>query len=427
MQKVAFIIVPSFSKSEWLNNKLLEVTRTFVNLANVGNCHVYEVNDYTDIQDYKDTADLLVVIGAGNVIVDRDYFWKKLNTITDDFGVLGNLLQHENDELPYLHEQFFIIRSKLVDGIDFEPGVITDHKVTRTKKSMHGDYAPVEVFLDKDVAEQTAGWGSKIILKSLKEGFRVRNFDHSWRYGGTSRFVQEGIPVRSYVYPKKSTEKFEQAHKSFTLVPGLDESQELYMNAVLDYRKYNSVNIWSWDPTIVDHDTHTVAVPATGFLAEITAYHNRANKIIFYDINKNNLEFKKYLYENWDGTNYTEFALDYCKRNNLKTEPESEVDVKDAEQFNKNTQELIFKNWQMFKDMDKEYIEVDIIKEPKKLFNTLSTGTILHTSTILQYNVYPFTTILYDRSEIEAVQHLIEHTNVMHYEPGKRSDELLLQ
>jgi len=427
MQEVAFIIVPSFSKSEWLNNKLLEVTRTFVNLANVGKANVYEVDSYEDIKDYKNKADLLVVISAGNVIVDRDYFWKKLTTITNDYGLLGNLLQFEDDELPYLHEQFFIVRSTLVDDLDFSEGEIIDHKVTRTKKSMHGNYAPVEVFLDKDIANQTAKWGTKLILKSLKEGFRVRNFDDSWRYGGTSSFVQNGIPVRSYVYPCKSTEAFEQAHKTFTLVPGLDESQELYMNAVLDYRKYNSVNIWSWDPTIIDHDTHTVAVPATGFLPEITAYHNRASKIVFYDINENNLKFKKYLYDNWDGNNYTDFALQYCKENNLKTEPESEVDVKDAEEFNKNTQQLIFDNWQMFKDMDKEYVHVDIIKEPKKLFDMLSAGTILHTSTILQYNVYPFTTILYEREEIEAIQNLIEHTNVMHYEPGKRPDELLLQ
>lgn len=427
MQKVAFIIVPSFSKSEWLNNKLLEVTRSFVNLANIDNCHVYEVNSYDNIKEYKDVADLLVVVAAGNIIVDRDHFWHKLTTITDDFGILGNLLQYENDELPHLHEQFFIVRSKLVDDLDLSTGVVNDHVITRTKKSMHGNYAPTEVFLDKEVKTQSAGWGTKLILKSLKEGFRVRNFDESWRYGGSSSFVKEGIPVRGYVYPKKSTQEFEQAHKLFKLVPGLDESQEMYINAILDYRKYNSVNIWSWDPTIVDHSTSTVAVPATGFLAEITAYYNNASKIVFYDINKSNLEFKKYLYENWDGNDYTEFALQYCKDNNLKTEPESEIDVRDAEHFNQKTKELIFDNWQMFKDIEKEYIEVDIIKEPNKLFSKLDNGAILHTSTILQYNVYPFTSIIYEREEVEAVQELIKHTNVMHYEPGKRADELLLQ
>jgi len=427
IQTICFIIVPSFSKSKWLNNKLLEVTRSFVNLANVGNCQVYEVNDYTDIKNYKQLADLLVVVGAGNVISDRDHFWKKLNTISDDIGLLGNLLQFKEDELPYLHEQFFIIRSSLVDDIDFTEGNITDYKITKTEESMHGDYAPLEVFLDKDIAHQTANWGTKVILKTLKKGLRVRNFDDSWRYGGDSRFVKHGIPVRGYVYPKKSTEQFEQAHKSFTLVSGIDDSQELYINAILDYRKYNSVNIWSWDPTIANHPTHTVAVPATGFLGEITAYHNSASKIIFYDINKNNLKFKKHLYKNWNGKNYTEFVLEYCAKHNLNTEPESMVDIKDAKMFNESTQEKIFNNWQMFKNMEKEYVEVDIIKDPKILIDKLTDGTILHTSTILQYNVYPFTTILYDREEIEIVKCLIKNKNIIHYEPGYQLNELLLQ
>jgi hypothetical protein len=81
----------------------------------------------------------------------------------------------------------------------------------------------------------------------------------------------------------------------------------------------------------------------------------------------------------------------------------------------------------MFKNMKKEYVEVDIIKDPKILLNRLTDGTILHTSTILQYNVYPFTTILYDREEIELVKGLIKNKNIIHYEPGYQSNELLLQ
>ena len=66
--------------------------------------------------------------------------------------------------------------------------------------------------------------------------------------------------------------------------------------------------------------------------------------------------------------------------------------------------------------MEKEYIEVDIIKEPNKILDKLDHGSILHTSTILMYNVYPFTTILYDREEIDSVCHLIKNTNIMQFE-----------
>ena len=421
MQKVSFIIVPSFSKSPWLNNKMLEVTRSFINLVNVEHADIYEVASYDEIKNYADTTEFLIIVTAGTIITDRDHLWNKIIKIDDTYGILANLLQYEGDDLPRLHEQFIIVRSDLVRDLDLTPGTIYDRTITRSKKSMHGDYAPVEVYLDKNSKEQQAEWGSKLILNALKQGLRVRNFDESWRYNNNNV-----LPVRGFLYPKKSTEVFEQAHKEFKILPGLDDSQELYINAVLDYRKYNSVNIWSWDPTIQNYDTHTVAVPATGFLGEITAYYNNASKIIFYDINKNNLDFKQYLYNNWNGENYLEFALVYCNENNLNTEPNSQVDINDAEKFNKDTSSLIFNNWQKFKDMDKEFVHVDLIKDPQTLFNKLPKGSILHTSTMLQYNVYPFTSIMYEKEEVNAVKDLISVTNIHHYQPGNEENELLL-
>lgn len=420
MQKVSFIIVPSFSKSSWLNNKMLEVTRSFINLASVQHTNIYEVDSYDQIKNFADTTEFLIIVTAGTIVTDRDHLWNKIINIDDTYGLLGNLLQYEGDDLPRLHEQFIIVRSDLVRDLDLTPGTIYDRTVTRSKKSMHGDYAPVEVYLDKSSKEQRAEWGSKLILKTLKEGLRVRNFDNLWRYNNNP------LPVRGYLYPEKSTEIFEQAHKEFKILPGLDDSQEMYINAVLDYRKYESVNVWSWDPTIQNHSTHTVAVPATGFLGEITAHYNNASKIIFYDINKNNLDFKQYLYDNWNGENYLEFALAYCDKHNLKTEPNDKVSIDDANKFNKDTSSLIFDNWQKFKDMDKEFIHVDLIKEPQTLFDKLPKGSILHTSTMLQYNVYPFTTIMYEREEVDAVKDLIAVTNVHHYQPGNEENELLL-
>jgi hypothetical protein len=400
---------------------MLEVTRSFINLVNVEHADIHEVASYDEIKNYADTTEFLIIVTAGTIITDRDHLWNKIIKIDDTYGILANLLQYEGDDLPRLHEQFIIVRSDLVRDLDLTPGTIYDRTVTRSKKSMHGDYAPVEVYLDKSSKEQQVEWGGKLILKALKQGLRVRNFDNNWRYNANNP-----LPVRGFLYPKKSTDVFEQAHKEFKILPGLDDSQELYINAVLDYRKYNSVNIWSWDPTIQNYDTHTVAVPATGFLGEITAYYNNASKIIFYDINKNNLDFKQYLYNNWNGENYLEFALAYCNENNLNTEPNSQVDINDAEKFNKDTSSLIFNNWQKFKDMDKEFVHIDLIKEPQTLFNKLPKGSILHTSTMLQYNVYPFTSIMYEREEVDAVKDLIAVTNIHHYQPGNEKNELLL-
>ena len=45
---------------------------------------------------------------------------------------------------------------------------------------------------------------------------------------------------------------------------------------------------------------------------------------------------------------------------------------------------------------------------------------------MLQYNVYPFTSIMYEREEVDAVKDLIAVTNIHHYQPGNEKNELLL-
>lgn len=416
MHKVAFILVPSYSSSSWLNDKLLEVTRTFINLTNQDNCNVYYVKNYEDIVRFKNKAEILVVATAGNIALDRDHLWNKINTFPDDIGLMGNILQDDMSKLPYLHEQFFIIKSSLLDDVDFDEGIINDHEVSRTDKSMHENYAPLEVFLKDNISEQYAKWGTKLILKTLKNNLRVRNFDDDWRYGGNTEYAKHNIPIRGYVYPNKSTDIFEKAHKAFTILPGLDDSQETYIKVVNEYRKYNSVNVWTWDPTISGHTKDTVATPATGFLAEITAHYASASRIIFYDINHSNLKFKKYLYENWDGVNYDKFAQDYCSKNNLKMEPQSPIDIKYAMELNKDIQTIVFDNWEKFKNIKKEYIHIDIIDDPTRLFDKLNEDSLLHTSNILKPNVYPFTTILYDRAQVNEVKHMIKYTNALHFE-----------
>ena len=84
MQKVSFIIVPSFSKSPWLNNKMLEVTRSFINLVNVEHADIYEVASYDEIKNYADTTEFLIIVTAGTIITDRDHLWNKIIKIDNE-------------------------------------------------------------------------------------------------------------------------------------------------------------------------------------------------------------------------------------------------------------------------------------------------------------------------------------------------------
>ena len=87
MEKVAFILVPSFSSSDWLNKKMHRITSASLKYL-VDDYKeeryyekIHEVSNYDQIQNFLNQAEFLIVSTAGSVFVDKDHLMKKIHEI----------------------------------------------------------------------------------------------------------------------------------------------------------------------------------------------------------------------------------------------------------------------------------------------------------------------------------------------------------
>jgi hypothetical protein len=134
------------------------------------------------------------------------------------------------------------------------------------------------------------------------------------------------------------------------------------------------------------------------------ALTSNAKKIIFYDLNPNNINFKKDLYTKWDGIDYEKFATAWAKEHNLDIEPELDS-AQDAAEKNSDNNKAVLDNWKKIKELDVEFYclnfidNIDLLLENREKF-------FLHTSTIL--NSFIITNIKYEVEEIELARKKIQ-------------------
>lgn len=428
MEKVAFISVPSFSKSAWLNSRMADITDVQVKFLNEDRNSVYRIESYSDINNYLDKAEILVVITDGNIFIDRDTLWNRINNMPTDVGLMAHLLQHSNDDTVYFDDQFFMIRTSAVSSLDFLEASETGLELIRSAQSVHDDYTPLEVTLGTNTVNRTMKFGSKIIEHVLSNGMRVTNFDNAWRYGThIPEYVQDGtqLPIRGYLYPKKSTAQFEEMLRTWKLVDGVDDAQEKFYHIINRYMNFNFVNVKSFEVPAERPEVQVVIAPAAGFIGELTAHYTYAEKLILFDINPNNIEFKKHLYANWDGNNYENFAKEWCDAKGLAMEPSRPGDLAYADRYTKETERHVINNWNQFRHFEVEFMHIDIIKDIDKLLAGVEKTprrkptTLLHTSTILQYDKFLFTTLFYSKEEVDtAIEKIRANPNVFWYWPG---------
>lgn len=407
--KVIFIIVPSFSKSDWLNRKMMEITTCFIKQLSMDKYDVEIVSCYEEINKFKDKADLLVVSTAGNVIVDRDHLLEMIENFPEDVGVMGHIIQHDHDILPYLHEQFFIINTRAVGSIDLREQEDYGFFLHRSQEDMHDGHAPLYVTLSEDRVERQCKFGTRLMSDSLINGYQVRNFDQQWRYPKTDNQyvsldkINVKVPSRGYCYPLLNTDIFENAIKTKTVLPQLDEAQQMFILAMNEVLNFKVLNVWHYEFPPPLKKSNKVITTANGFIGELMALESEASEIVFFDINKNNLDFKKTLYEEWNGENYEKFARDYAKQFSLNIEPAFILDQMLASPYIEQVKKQIFPIWNQWKNKCSiKFIHCDLIVDYKKIIDEITVGSILNTSTIL--SVYPFTVYLHDKESLEIVK-----------------------
>lgn len=413
MKKVSFILVPSYSDSDWLNDKMMQMTEAFIGILNIDNYPVYKMANYDGVNYFLDDYDYLIVATAGTVIIERDHLWKKIHEIDPQIGLMGNLLQYGN-ETPWMHEQFFIINTKAFKDADFTEGHTIGKELCRSKEDLHDGHAPLYITLGNYNINREDKFGTKLIEHCLKNGYSVRNWDMDWRYPKSLNdyILDVRLPSRGYCYPKLNTKSFEYALKNLELVDGLDEAQSMLIDAIIKSQSYNVVNAWQYEDAILDSDVDSIIAPATGFLAETLALKGNAKKVIVYDKNKNNIEFKKKLYTEWDGKDYNQFVQNFAKERNLSVEPILEIDAKNAEKFSTLAKEEILSNWNRWKQsIDIDFKVCDCVTEIRQLLNLAKGKTVLHTSTI--FTIYPFSAIMYSRDQLSFAKKQITESEVL--------------
>jgi hypothetical protein len=407
MYKAIFILVPSCSSSDWLNDKMMQITESFIHITNNKNYPVKIVNSYHDIENFLDKAELLVVVTAGTIILEPDHIWDKLHSIPDNVGVLANLLQHQGDTAPYFHEQFFILRTAAFKQLDFSEGYTIGKLLQRSVEDMHGGWAPLYITLEEGFVEKYNKFGTKLIEQCLENNFSVRNWDTSWRYPDNR--LREDLPARGFCYPTRSTSEFENSLKNLRIEKGLDEAQELFITLIKDLLEFKVLNAWNFESPPKFECLETVISPATGFLGEITALTSQSKNLILYDTNSYNIEFKRHLYANWDGNDYDKFVLDWSKDKDISIEPLMESDLVFSNLIKKETVEQLFPIWNSWrKSINLTLLKVDILDDLDKILEHVNDNTLLHTSTI--FTIYPMTHIRYSREDILLATDKIENT-----------------
>ena len=412
MSKVIFIIVPSCSNNDWLDAKMMQITKAFIYTLNRFVYPIEIVESYNDINLYLDKADWLVVSTAGNIIVERDHIWNKLHSIPDDIGLLAHILQFEGHSTPWIHEQFFIINTKAFKNktISFDEYQDFGGGLIRSAEDMHDGHAPLSVtFNNRKIVQRDFQFGTKLILDTLLSGYRVSNFDYDWRYPNFSNnYVSLDkqtikLPSRGYAYPKVNTELFAKALKERTLHPELDEAQSLLIYGIQEVLKFNVLNAWHYEIAISHDPADKVICPATGFLGELMAFQSGAKQLVLYDKNINNIQFKQDLYSLWDGINYDQFVTDWASKRSIAVEPTVEKDKEVAKEMMNEVNEKVLSNWNKWKEsINIEFVHCDLLTDVNVILNKVCDKTILNTSTIL--SLYPFTHMIYDTDVINQVR-----------------------
>jgi hypothetical protein len=400
MNHLSACIVPSLCNDKWLANKMYQLTMCQQHQLVSREYQVVTLENFNEVNQYTSTSKWLFIQSAGDFIVDRDHVWDLLHSIPDNVGLIGHILWDPSATTPHLHHQCIIINTAALKGqqLDFYGRLPTGLQFTRSAESMHGDYCPAWVGLNDNVEFRDPKFGTDVMSLILANGYNVVNFDSEWRSVKNTKYLSH-MPSRGYFSPELNTALFSRCLKTLTVSDQLELEQYEAITVLKNESEYRLLNALHWDGYPEVGAVDTVICPANGFMGECMANDNQAKKIIFFDVNANNIEFKKQLYAEWDGNNYKEFYTKFADERNLMIDPFTE-DAKENAVLQDAGVKNIIDNWDKFKNMDVEFIHGDIIEIVDLILNKFDGRTILHTSTIL--NFYLWSNLKHD---LDVIQH----------------------
>ncbi len=405
---------------------MMEITDSFVKILNSqDNYPVVKIDSFEELNNYLNNSEFLVVMRAGNVICNPSTFLKKLKSIPDDIGLVGHILKTHLTETPYLHDQMMILRSSVFDNLNFDSITDFGKELVRSTEDLHDGRAPLYVKFGDNIVERKYKFGTKLLIDCLSKKYRVTNFDEDWRWNKNHNtnfvsldevnkylsFKLDYFPVKGYCYPQNSTQAFSQALKKLDFVPNLDSAQEIFIATFKEALKFKILNAWTFDVLFNEVPFKEISVcPATGFFGEVTAVKAKSNTLVLYDKNPHNINFKRDLYQYWNGTNYKDFVFNWVKDTGLRVEPIFDYNNERKEMAYLQAEEVLFPVWNQWKSQIKvEFKTCDLIVDYDQLI-TEPDKSLIYTSTIL--DEYPVTHIMYEQEQLELVKNKINSSGI---------------
>lgn len=394
---------PGYIANAALVNKIRELSffsiknAAFRSRVNPNHIKIIDCNNGEDALNASDT-EYTLMLAVGNLIEFKffDTLFDYLDEHKPDF--LGHILETpeiEGTSYFFPHLQSFIIKTELWNNFDKkhfgEEGTVENLQLSKTIRSsdnIHDDYTPKWLSVESDTKSYT-GYLSKgyNILNQLGK-FRVTAF----------AFPNEIRDVKTYLYPEQEND-FENIFLNgaeVTPKSNLSADQINFFNKTDTNNYIDAVYIYNTDDPKEVYSTNyllengltkesykkekldNLYCIAGGFFAcnflHLSEW-NEDTSIIYFDINKKALEFKKYLTEFWDGRDYLGIIKYYLK-NVDKFTPIWHGDVtfneEEVREFEK--QKLFYGGesawlefWNKYRKLNHEYIELDLISNPDPL------------------------------------------------------------
>jgi hypothetical protein len=267
-------------------------------------------NNIDQCMEQSHEYDIVVIQNIGNFIrINRFYeVLDNYGTNNPDFFLMAFTLDWESEKRNgwvEIHNQMMIVNvvswKKLGSPIFGDWEEVTEElpNYTRSEENFHDNYTPFWMQGTDGTSVKTRnypGWGW--LKAAFSKGIRIDNFP------------QEMRDCRLYVYPVHESELFYNALQTNN-TDGLTNPNQ---KKLIDRWFNPKPQIWIFNSESYQFEVPTIGSdlyfgPASGFKYLSMLEKSPDTKFIFYDFNKESIEWLKMLKTSWDGNNLKQFLM----------------------------------------------------------------------------------------------------------------------
>ena len=375
--KYAWGILPADKVNDpWLKQKCSQITISSLTIAPV----LIGANVDEILASVPERVEWLILLKSGCYLDDPGLLVERV--LQTEPSIIGHILAYSG-EYPFFHDQFLAIslpKWKQLGRPQFcSAGVQKLSCFERSAENFHDDYTPLYLNKKMGFLQTTARLGSEVISRSLESDGSLKNICNEIR------------PLKLYLYPHHGCELIlKQSWKNQLQLPGLHENHKRFFNTYLK-PDYCDLTFWPFNTeNIIPPDEYSSAgfqnlvTPASGLLSEALIWNSNLhniNSLLFFDINRNQLDFKKMIWNEWsDKVSYSYLVKKFLEEKDLPTSP----------RISENPQQYdhLYREFDQLRNQVSRirFLHIDIIEQPEALAQSIEGPSLIHLSNILTFS-----------------------------------------